>query len=119
MLRLRNAALQAPAFAAYLQANPGLASVQRRVARDGVAMRERKRHPWRMTTRQASPSAPTSLHVIAGAGQIGPMIAERLLARGHRVRLVRRGAFTGTPAGAETVSASLSDPAAAAPSPPR
>ena len=67
-----------------------------------------------MTTRQASPSAPTSLHVIAGAGQIGPMIAERLLARGHRVRLVRRGAFTGTPAGAETVSASLSDPAAAA-----
>lgn len=73
-----------------------------------------KRHSWRMTTRQTSPSAPTSLHVIAGAGQIGPMIAERLLARGHRVRLVRRGAFTGAPAGAETVSASLSDPAAAA-----
>jgi nucleoside-diphosphate-sugar epimerase len=67
-----------------------------------------------MTTRQVSPSAPTPLHVIAGAGQIGPMIAERLLARGYRVRLVRRGAFTGAPAGAETVSASLTDPAAAA-----
>ncbi len=56
-----------------------------------------------MTTRQASPSGSTPLHVIAGAGQIGPMIAERLLARGYRVRLVRRGAFTGAPAGAETV----------------
>jgi nucleoside-diphosphate-sugar epimerase len=54
------------------------------------------------------------LHVIAGAGQIGPMIAARLLARGLRVRLVRRGAFTDAPAGAETVRADVSDPAAAA-----
>jgi hypothetical protein len=48
------------------------------------------------------------LHVIAGAGQIGPMVAERLLARGLRVRMIRRGAFTDAPKGAETVSAGLS-----------
>ena len=54
------------------------------------------------------------LHVIAGAGQIGPMVAERLLARGYRVRMIRRGAFADAPNGAETISASVSDPAAAA-----
>jgi nucleoside-diphosphate-sugar epimerase len=54
------------------------------------------------------------LHVIAGAGQIGPQVAERLLARGYRVRMVRRGAITDAPAGAETVSANVSDPASAA-----
>ena len=57
---------------------------------------------------------PTPLHVIAGAGQIGPMIAERLVARGHRVRMIRRGAFGDVPAGVETVSAQVADPAAAA-----
>ncbi len=31
------------------------------------------------------------LHVIFGAGQIGTRLAEELLARGHRVRMVRRG----------------------------
>jgi nucleoside-diphosphate-sugar epimerase len=65
-------------------------------------------------TRQDRPSITTALHVIAGAGQIGPMVAERLLARGHRVRMIRRGAFGETPPGVETVSASLADPAAAA-----
>jgi nucleoside-diphosphate-sugar epimerase len=58
------------------------------------------------------PNAP--LHVIAGAGQIGPQVAERLLARGYRVRMVRRGAITDAPAGAQAVSANVSDPAAAA-----
>jgi nucleoside-diphosphate-sugar epimerase len=67
-----------------------------------------------MTTRTNQPSAPSPLHVIAGAGQIGPMIAARLLDRGYRVRLIRRGAFSDAPAGAETVSASLTDPSAAA-----
>jgi nucleoside-diphosphate-sugar epimerase len=61
-----------------------------------------------------SPNGTAPLHVIAGAGQIGPMVAERLLARGLRVRMIRRGAFAGAPRGAETVSASVSDPAAAA-----
>jgi nucleoside-diphosphate-sugar epimerase len=75
-----------------------------------------------MTSRQNASTSSTSsataaaapLHVIAGAGQIGPMIAERLLARGFRVRMIRRGAFTDAPAGVETVSAQLADPAAAA-----
>ncbi len=33
-----------------------------------------------------------ALHVVLGAGQIGSRLAELLLARGHRVRLVKRGA---------------------------
>ncbi|HET7504247.1 MAG TPA: NAD(P)H-binding protein, partial [Kofleriaceae bacterium] len=67
-----------------------------------------------MTTRNNNSSATPALHVIAGAGQIGPMIADRLLARGYRVRMIRRGAFSDVPAGVETVSASVADPAAAA-----
>jgi nucleoside-diphosphate-sugar epimerase len=67
-----------------------------------------------MTRRQDTPSITTPLHVVVGAGQIGPMIAKRLLARGYRVRMIRRGAFIEAPAGVETVSASVSDPAAAA-----
>jgi nucleoside-diphosphate-sugar epimerase len=60
--------------------------------------------------------APAPLHVVLGAGQIGPLIAERLLARGLRVRIVRRGRFAPgeAPAGAETASADVSDGAAAA-----
>lgn len=55
------------------------------------------------------------LHVIAGAGQIGPLIAQRLIARGLRVRILRRGAFAhGVPEGAESVRADVSDPAQAA-----
>jgi nucleoside-diphosphate-sugar epimerase len=79
----------------------------------GVALRTRKEHSWGMSIRPVTPST-TPLHVIAGAGQIGPLIAERLLARGYRVRMIRRGAFTGVPAGVETVSASLADPGTAA-----
>jgi len=67
-----------------------------------------------MTTDQIRSSSTAPLHVIAGAGQIGPMIADRLLARGYRVRMIRRGAFSDVPAGVETVSASVADPAAAA-----
>jgi nucleoside-diphosphate-sugar epimerase len=52
------------------------------------------------------------LHVVVGAGQIGPRIAERLLARGLRVRMVRRGP-PGIVPGVETLSAELADPAAA------
>lgn len=33
-----------------------------------------------------------ALHTIFGAGQVGTLLADELLARGHRVRLVRRGA---------------------------
>jgi nucleoside-diphosphate-sugar epimerase len=59
------------------------------------------------------PTSAAPLHVIVGAGQIGPLIATRLLARGQRVRLIQRGPFTGGPAGAETVRADVADPAAA------
>ncbi len=60
--------------------------------------------------------APPPLQVVLGAGQIGPRVAERLLARGLRVRLVRRGRFAPgeAPVGAETASADVADPAAAA-----
>lgn len=48
------------------------------------------------------------LHVVLGAGQIGTLVAERLVARGHRVRQVRRS--PGTPvAGAELVNGDVSD----------
>jgi nucleoside-diphosphate-sugar epimerase len=47
----------------------------------GVALRYRKAHLRGMR----------SVHVVLGAGQIGWMVAEKLLARGHHVRLVRRG----------------------------
>jgi nucleoside-diphosphate-sugar epimerase len=64
----------------------------------------------------ASPRSPSSrpLHVIVGAGQIGPMVAERLRERGYRVRMIRRGTIEDAPAGVETLSAQVSDPAAAA-----
>ncbi|HTJ42016.1 MAG TPA: NAD-dependent epimerase/dehydratase family protein [Kofleriaceae bacterium] len=54
------------------------------------------------------------LHVIAGAGQIGPLVAERLIARGLRVRMIKRGAFGDAPVGVETLSANVSDPREAA-----
>lgn len=34
----------------------------------------------------------SELHVVVGAGQVGVPLAARLAARGHRVRVVRRGA---------------------------
>ncbi|NUP07348.1 MAG: NAD(P)H-binding protein [Polyangiaceae bacterium] len=54
------------------------------------------------------------LHVVLGAGQIGPLVAARLLDRGYRVRMVRRGRFQDVPAGVETMSGDVSDPKAAA-----
>ena len=55
------------------------------------------------------------LHVVLGAGQIGPPVARRLLARGLAVRMIRRGRFGAElPAGAEGVSADVTDAAALA-----
>jgi nucleoside-diphosphate-sugar epimerase len=52
---------------------------------------------------------PTSnLHVVLGAGQIGNLVAERLLARGHRVRQVRRSPGGGV-TGVESVRGDVSD----------
>ena len=84
------------------------------LAKDQIEMQQRKPYLWLMSTRQITPATLTPLHVVAGAGQIGPMIAKRLLEHGYRVRMIRRGAFSDAPAGVETVSASLGDPGAAA-----
>ena len=51
------------------------------------------------------------LHVVLGAGQIGRKLAQRLLARGLRVRLVRRGPAGPSRPGLEWRSGDLTDPA--------
>ena len=51
---------------------------------------------------------PTSLHVVFGSGQIGPLVARDLVRRGQRVRVVRRSAPTPI-AGAEVVRANALD----------
>jgi nucleoside-diphosphate-sugar epimerase len=79
------------------------------VATTSIVTHPRKTHNRPMTTTKLAP-----LHVIAGAGQIGPLLADRLLARGLRVRMIKRGAFADVPAGVETVSASVADGRAAA-----
>jgi len=52
------------------------------------------------------------LHVIFGAGQIGTRIANQLVARGHRVRIVSRGGTS--VAGAQAMAGDARDPAFAA-----
>jgi nucleoside-diphosphate-sugar epimerase len=49
------------------------------------------------------------LHVVLGSGQIGSLVADELLARGERVRLVRRGPAGAARAGLEWMSGDLSD----------
>jgi nucleoside-diphosphate-sugar epimerase len=51
----------------------------------------------------------TSLHVVLGAGQIGTRVADILLARGHRVRLVRRGPPGAPRPSLEWVSGDITD----------
>jgi nucleoside-diphosphate-sugar epimerase len=48
-------------------------------------------------------------HVVLGAGQVGPQVAERLVAKGHRVRIARRTAASSRAAGIETVAIDVSD----------
>ncbi|MDF2694727.1 MAG: hypothetical protein K0S65_3110, partial [Labilithrix sp.] len=54
------------------------------------------------------------LHVVLGAGQIGPRVAELLRARGHRTRIVRKSASPTRAAGIETVSLDARDASAVA-----
>jgi nucleoside-diphosphate-sugar epimerase len=49
------------------------------------------------------------LHVVLGSGQVGPLVAERLLARGHRVRIARRSSAPAAVAGVECVSLDVRD----------
>ena len=50
------------------------------------------------------------LHVVLGAGQVGPVLARSLVARGHRVRIVSRSAAPAL-AGVQWVRGDASDPA--------
>jgi nucleoside-diphosphate-sugar epimerase len=61
-----------------------------------------------MTTDSRSASR---LHVVLGAGQVGPFLATELLARGHRVRMVRCGAPTMRQPGLEWMHGDLRDEA--------
>ncbi|MCB9649071.1 MAG: NAD-dependent epimerase/dehydratase family protein [Deltaproteobacteria bacterium] len=53
---------------------------------------------------------PSPLHVVIGAGQIGPQVAARLAAAGLRVRMLRRSALSDVPPGVEAVRADILDP---------
>jgi nucleoside-diphosphate-sugar epimerase len=57
-------------------------------------------------------TTPQELHVVFGAGQVGPLLAERLAAAGHRVRLVRRSPATARLPGVEALQGDARDPAA-------
>lgn len=59
------------------------------------------------------PSTP-SLHVVFGAGQVGPVLARHLAAAGHQVRLVRRSGRAVDLDGVQLVRAEATDPAAVA-----
>src|SRR5262245_24299999 len=91
-----------------------LASSQGMLAKDQIEAQQRKPYLWLMPIRHIPPASLTPLQVVSVVGQIGQMIAKRLLEHGYRVRMIRRAAFSDVPAGVETVSASLSDPGAAA-----
>ena len=52
----------------------------------------------------------SELHVIFGAGQIGPRLAARLVASGHRVRVVRRSDKPVAVRGVEVMVGDASDP---------
>lgn len=52
------------------------------------------------------------LHVVLGAGQVGPRVAELLLERGHRVRIARKSTGPSRVPGLETVSLDVRDPVA-------
>ena len=52
-----------------------------------------------------------ALHVVLGAGQIGPLVAQRLAAAGHQVRVVRRTAGRAPAPGVELVAGDIRDPA--------
>ncbi len=48
-------------------------------------------------------------HLVLGAGQIGPLVAQRLLAQGHRVRIGRKSAAPSGVAGVETIALDVRD----------
>jgi nucleoside-diphosphate-sugar epimerase len=61
------------------------------------------------TTTMSNANQGSELHVIFGAGQIGPRLAARLVAKGHRVRVVRRSDEPVGVAGVEVMVGDASD----------
>jgi len=59
-------------------------------------------------------NANKALHVVLGAGQIGPRVRDLLLAQGHRVRMVRQGAAGPAQPHLEWRSGDIREPAFAA-----
>ncbi len=49
------------------------------------------------------------LHVVLGAGQVGPLVAKALVERGHRVRVVRKTSKAVATGGVEVIAADVSD----------
>src|SRR5579883_2015547 len=63
-----------------------------------------------MNQRASTPRADgTMTHVVVGAGQVGMPLAERLLARGLRVRIVKRGPPLAEPRGVEWMRGDVTD----------
>jgi nucleoside-diphosphate-sugar epimerase len=56
-----------------------------------------------------SSSGSSRLHLVLGAGQIGPLVASMLLARGERVRIARRTSAPAGVDGVETVAIDVRD----------
>jgi len=56
----------------------------------------------------------SNLHLVLGAGQIGPLVARELVGRGLRVRIARRTRGTSSVPGIEQVSIDVRDPDAVA-----
>lgn len=57
------------------------------------------------------PTNSQALHTIFGAGQVGTLLADELLRRGHRVRLVRRGPAGPARPNLEWMAGDVTDPA--------
>jgi nucleoside-diphosphate-sugar epimerase len=79
------------------------------MAKQQIAAHESKTNPGSM-----SKASNAELHVVLGAGQVGPQVAELLLARGHRVRIARRSSAPSRVAGIETVAVDVRDAASVA-----
>lgn len=63
----------------------------------------------RANTANTASTANRELHVVLGAGQIGPRVARLLSERGHRVRIARRTAAPSRASGLETIALDVRD----------
>jgi nucleoside-diphosphate-sugar epimerase len=83
-----------------------LAPAQVDPAKSQMAMHQRKTHPEGMSNNE--------LHVVLGAGQVGPRVARLLTEAGHRVRIGRKTSAPSREQGIETVALDVRDPDAVA-----